>query len=154
MSDFGQKLRAARERHGVSLRQLSDLTKFSVAAIEAFERSDASRLPGGIFARAFVRSYAAAVGLDPEKTVLQFVERFDIEPAPSRIVVDAGADTWTPVPIMPTLLKLVAISLVAVAILLYFTRLKHADDAAMTPADAGRTSRHVVSAVAADIELP
>ena len=34
--------------------------------LEALERNDISKLPGGIFSRAFVRSYAVEVGLDPE----------------------------------------------------------------------------------------
>ena len=58
-----------------------------IASLEALERNDPSRLPGGIFARAFVRSYAAEVGLDPEATVREFVERFDIEPPLSTLDV-------------------------------------------------------------------
>ena len=82
MTDFGGALRTAREARGVTLRQIADTTKISVAALEALERNDVSKLPGGIFSRAFVRSYAAEVGLDPEKTVREFLERFDNEPAP------------------------------------------------------------------------
>ena len=37
-----------------------------MGALEALERNDVSRLPGGIFSRAFVRSYAIEVGLEPE----------------------------------------------------------------------------------------
>ena len=73
---FGGRLRAARERKGISLRQIATATKISVAVLEALERNDLSRLPGGIFSRAFVRSYAAAVGLDPEATVQDFVTEF------------------------------------------------------------------------------
>ena len=80
MIDFGAKLRGARERRGVSLRQIAETTKISVAALEALERNDPSRLPGGIFSRAFVRSYAAEVGLDPEATVREFLERFNLDP--------------------------------------------------------------------------
>ena len=40
-----------------------------MSALEALERNDISRLPGGIFSRAFVRSYAIEVGLDPEATI-------------------------------------------------------------------------------------
>ena len=61
MSDFGDKLRQARERRGVSLCDIAAHTKFSIASLEALERNDTSRLPGGIFARAFVRSYAVEV---------------------------------------------------------------------------------------------
>src|SRR5438067_3521926 len=74
--DFGSMLRQARERRGVSVRQIASATKISVAALEALERNDISRLPGGIFSRAFVRSYATQIGLDPEQTVREFIEQF------------------------------------------------------------------------------
>ena len=83
MDDFGGKLRQARERRGISLRQIAASTKISAAALEALERNDISKLPGGIFSRAFVRSYAIEVGLDPEETVREFLERFNQEPAPA-----------------------------------------------------------------------
>ena len=58
MTDFGGKLRQAREARGISFRQIAASTKISVAALEALERNDVSKLPGGIFSRSFVRSYA------------------------------------------------------------------------------------------------
>jgi len=76
---FGTRLKQAREARCVSLRQIADRTKLSMVALEALERDDISRLPGGIFSRAFVRSYAAEVGLDPERTVREFIERFPHE---------------------------------------------------------------------------
>lgn len=124
-NDFGGKLRQARERRGISLRQIATSTKIGVAALEALERNDISRLPGGIFSRGFVRSYAIEVGLDPEETVREFIERFNVEPPPSAAV-------YAPVPEEDTsfesqqrmagvILKLVVVSLVLVAIILYFT---------------------------------
>src|SRR5205807_3195293 len=74
--DFGSRLRAARERRGLSLRQIAVATKISMSALEALERNDISRLPGGIFSRAFVRSYAVEVGLDPDATVQEFLAQF------------------------------------------------------------------------------
>lgn len=73
---FGGRLRDARERRGVSLRQIANATKISVAVLEALERNDISKLPGGIFGRAFVRSYAIEVGLDPEATIQDFISHF------------------------------------------------------------------------------
>ena len=89
MDDFGGKLRQARERRGISLRQIATITKISAAALEALERNDTSKLPGGIFSRAFVRSYAVEVGLDPEQTVREFLDRFDKEPPPSAAAIAA-----------------------------------------------------------------
>lgn len=74
--DFGATMKRAREARGLSLRQIAAATRISVAALEALERNDISRLPGGIFSRAFVRSYAIEVGLDPEQTVRDFLEQF------------------------------------------------------------------------------
>lgn len=74
--DFGTRLREAREQKGVSLRQIANATKISVRALEALEKNDIAQLPGGIFSRAFVRSYAVEAGLDPDATVEDFVRQF------------------------------------------------------------------------------
>lgn len=74
--DFGASLREERERRGVSLRDIATTTKISVSSLEALERNQVSRLPGGVFTRAFVRSYAAEVGLDPDRTVQDFLDSF------------------------------------------------------------------------------
>ena len=87
MIDFGGKLRQAREARGLTLRQIATSTKISVAALEALERNDISKLPGGIFSRSFVRSYATEVGLDPDQAMTDFLERFDQEPPPPVPVV-------------------------------------------------------------------
>jgi cytoskeletal protein RodZ len=73
MSDLGSKLKRAREERGVSLNEIATVTKISPAALEALERNDYTRLPGGIFSRSFVRAYATAVGLDPDATVNEFL---------------------------------------------------------------------------------
>lgn len=75
-ADFGARLREARERRGLSLREIADATKISARSLEALERNDIARLPGGIFSRAFVRAYAVHVGLDPEETISEFMASF------------------------------------------------------------------------------
>lgn len=77
--DFGSQMRRVREERGVSLRRIAETTKLSVSALEALERNDTSRLPGGIFSRAFVRSYAAEIGVDPEQAVRDFLSQFPHE---------------------------------------------------------------------------
>ncbi len=83
MSEFGLHLKQAREGRGISLRQIASATKIATGALEALERGDFSRLPGGIFSRAFVRAYADEVGLDPEETVRQYTELADAMAASS-----------------------------------------------------------------------
>jgi cytoskeletal protein RodZ len=67
MSEFGARLKQAREERGISLRQIATATKISMGALEALERDDFSRLPGGIFSRAFVRAYAIEVDMIPRR---------------------------------------------------------------------------------------
>lgn len=74
--DFGARLRHAREARSVSLRQIADVTKLSVRALEGLERGDAKCLPRGIFRRALVRAYARETGLDPEATLAEFLSHF------------------------------------------------------------------------------
>jgi cytoskeletal protein RodZ len=75
----GAKLRKARERRGISLRQVADATKISVPVLQALERDDISYLPGGVVGRGFVRSFATAVNLDPEAIVAEFLSQFPHE---------------------------------------------------------------------------
>lgn len=83
---LGFYLRAHRESRGLTLRDVSNLTKVSIPLLEGLERDDISRWPGGIFRRAFVRGYAEAVGLDPD-----FVFReFEFQRLTKTAVVDSG----------------------------------------------------------------
>jgi hypothetical protein len=58
------------------LSSISANTKISVTLLQALERDDVSRWPGGIFRRAFIRAYAEGIGLDPDDVTREFLERF------------------------------------------------------------------------------
>ena len=73
---FGPRLRQERERRQISLISIAANTKISRSLLEALERDDVSRWPTGIFRRSFLRSYASAIGLDPDQIVKEFQERF------------------------------------------------------------------------------
>jgi cytoskeletal protein RodZ len=75
VTEFGARLKQARLARGVSLAQIASVTKISVRSLEAVERNDFSRLPGGIYTRAFVRAYADEVGLDPEVALKHFLSQ-------------------------------------------------------------------------------
>ena len=72
MPAFGENLRREREMRGVSLEEISSATKISLRFLEAIERDDFSKLPGGIFSRSFIRSYAHYLGLDEERVVAEY----------------------------------------------------------------------------------
>lgn len=75
MSDsFGARLRQRREEQNVPLRAIAEQTKIKLSLLEGLERDDLSHWPSGIFRRAYVRSYAHAVGLNPDTVVREFLE--------------------------------------------------------------------------------
>jgi cytoskeletal protein RodZ len=94
---FGTRLRRERERRHIALSSIVENTKISASLFEALERDDVSRWPSGIFRRAFIRSYAAAIGLDADAIAKEFLERFpdpsDMSPIES---VDARAAAKAP----------------------------------------------------------
>ena len=121
--DFGRGLREARERRGLSLRQIAQTTKISIGTLEALERNDLSRLPGGIFSRAFVRAYAIEVGLSPDETIQEFIARFPHASVTaghpiSRHVEDNGA-MWSNRRTASKVLRLVAMSLPVAALVAF-----------------------------------
>jgi cytoskeleton protein RodZ len=120
--DFGSRMKRSREDRGVSLRQIADATKISVGSLEALERNDISRLPGGIFSRAFVRSYAIEIGVDPEQAVRDFIVQFpddSVTAGSPHVPRDYEAEMATRRPTGTILIAVVAISLV-VGVILFF----------------------------------
>lgn len=77
MSESGTQLKQARESRGMTLHQVAAATKISISVLEAIERGDFHRLPGGIFSRAFVRSYALEVGVNPDDLVTTFAAELE-----------------------------------------------------------------------------
>jgi transcriptional regulator with XRE-family HTH domain len=75
---FGPRLRRERERRGISLETIATSTNVSTELWKGFEENDLSRWPGGLYARAFVRAYAQAVGLDPAEIVDDFCRLFPV----------------------------------------------------------------------------
>ena len=123
-SDFGAQLRVAREQRGVSLAQISRRTKIAVSVLEALEKNDVARLPGGIFTRAFVRSYAGEIGLDPERTVQDFIDRFPNDSITAGRVGASDAEENQSIEserrIAQTVVKLLLLSLPIAIAILYF----------------------------------
>ena len=88
---LGAYLRAERQRRDLLLKTISESTKVSLPLLQGLESDDISRWPGGIFRRAFVRSYAEAVGLDPDDVFRRFERQYKPPVAEA-----AGADAAHP----------------------------------------------------------
>ena len=70
---FGPRLKAQREKRGITLEQISKSTKIGTRFLEALEEDRFERLPGGIFNKGFVRAYARCVGLNEDEAVADYL---------------------------------------------------------------------------------
>ena len=84
---LGSRLRQVRERQGIALATIASDTKIGLSLLEGLEGNDVSHWPSGIFRRSFVRAYAQAIGLDPDRIVAEFLEHF---PDPGDTVTTAS----------------------------------------------------------------
>jgi transcriptional regulator with XRE-family HTH domain len=130
---FGARLRLQREQQGVTLRTIADRTKIKLSLLEGLERDDLSQWPAGIFRRSYFREYAQAIGLDPESSVREFLERYPdpnaADPFPAEARSSTGSGNRPP------------------------TRLRYLIDSAVGVLPA-RRSHTPISAPAADLLVP
>jgi cytoskeleton protein RodZ len=94
MTSVGDTWRRERLQRKLDLDQVSHELKISRKMLDAIEADQFERLPGSIFAKAFVRQYAGMLGLDGEALASQ-VQR-TIEP-PSLTISEKGRPAVTPI---------------------------------------------------------
>lgn len=86
LENFGARLRQRRVEQGISLSAIAQQTKIKLSLLEGLERDDVSRWPSGIFRRAYIRTYAQAIGLDPDVIFREFLE---VHPEPAEVFTAA-----------------------------------------------------------------
>jgi cytoskeleton protein RodZ len=129
---IGEQLRLAREERGVPLREVSDQTRISIHYLEAIEANEFKRLPGGIFNRSFVKSYARYVGVDEKEAVESYTrymraqgdtgEEVASTPYHSKVYTDTPA---TRSPLLTVVLAIVILAILtagALALLKWYQR--------------------------------
>src|SRR2546423_2542080 len=95
MTSIGETLRRERVRQGLNVASIATRTKIGLHLIEAIEADQFDRLPGGVFARSFVRQYARFLGLDEEELVGQFKKQFE-EPLNAVPLPDSSISSHIP----------------------------------------------------------
>lgn len=69
---LGEKLRAAREARGVTISEVAEQTRIAPMYIECIENDNYKPLPGGIFNKGFVKSYARFIGYDEQQALGEY----------------------------------------------------------------------------------
>jgi len=69
MGDLGDLLREARENKGLSLEQAEADTRIRYKFLAALENEEYASLPGAVYVKGFLKTYAIYLGLDPKHVV-------------------------------------------------------------------------------------
>jgi len=71
---FGRWLMRERELRGLGRDEVARRTRLPPGVVEALESGDRDRLPARAYAVGYLRTFAAAVGLDADEVLLRFEE--------------------------------------------------------------------------------
>jgi Helix-turn-helix domain len=88
---IGATLREARNRRKIDLSQVEEATRIRARYLRAIESEDWDVLPGDVYARSFIRTYATYLGLDGERLAEEFRRATRSEEKPAANVVVAGS---------------------------------------------------------------
>ena len=69
MESLGQWLKERREARSISLEEIAAATKIVPRYLEALENDRLDVMPGGFFIKGIIRTYAQAIGLDPDEVL-------------------------------------------------------------------------------------
>jgi cytoskeletal protein RodZ len=72
MTPVGKYLREQREAKGMSIEEVSRSTRVPVSSVERIEHDQFDELPGEVFVRGFLKSYARAVGVPQEEVLARY----------------------------------------------------------------------------------
>lgn len=104
MSEIGEQLRAAREARGLSLQDVEQKTRIRAKYLAAIEAGDFAALPGDVYVRLFIKSYATFLDLDPAPLLATVGTPAPPLPEPGQL-----AGQWLSEPLRPTPLPLSSI---------------------------------------------
>ena len=156
--DVGSELRSARHARGLSLDQVTGVTKISASVLRAIESNAFDTIPGGLFTRGYLRAYAQAVGVDPQPIVERYRAEFE-PPEPPEVDQKIVPLNSTPVPFDSAdeesaarhvrIVQFCVIMVVALAYLASLRQAKSPVDADLRMPDAAATSAAAEPAAAA-----
>jgi cytoskeletal protein RodZ len=85
MESLGHYLRHEREVRQISLEEIAQTTRIPLRMLQHIEQDELDSLPGEVFTRGFLKSYARSVGLSVDEVLVRYGERRkaeEIAPAP------------------------------------------------------------------------
>jgi len=79
VENFGSYLKHERELRGVPLEEISGATKIHIRFLKALEENSFDQLPGEVFIKGYIRSYADIIGSDVEEMLNIYKESMEFK---------------------------------------------------------------------------
>lgn len=92
MESLGCFLKKQREEKGYSLEAAQEETKIQIKYLRALEEENFSILPGEVFARGFLRSYADFLGISSQEVMEKY---YQLQPEEEKIAITEGEEIVT-----------------------------------------------------------
>jgi len=129
MLELGATFRKTRESQNVSIEKIAKETRINSRFLEAIENERFDLLPGGIFNRGFIRSYALRLGLDPEEAIQGYEKLFHaVEAEPVHQETERVRGKTTKIPVY-----YVALAGLLVLIVVFYFLTRHKESPLVTP---------------------
>ena len=81
VEDFGSYLKAERKLRGVTLEELHAKTKIPIHYLQALEKNQFNELPGEVFTRGYIRSFAGVIGANEDEILSAYIDITKTSPA-------------------------------------------------------------------------
>lgn len=120
--ELGAVFRQEREKRGLSIKEVMEVTKISRRNIIAIEEGDSGDLPHPVYAKGFIRSYARFLGLDGDEMARVFdaeldqeedldITQYDVTPGADLAFQEADSHSGSknPIPAILTIIVLLGI---------------------------------------------
>ena len=141
MANFGASFKKARESKGISIAKIAAETRISSRFLVAIENEDFQLLPGGIFNRGFIRTYAERVGLDADAALSEYEQLIKTqEPEQQIVLLEEPASAKGEKNFYPAV-----IGALALAIVIFYIVTRDSGNAVQTRTTAGVTASEPAS---------
>ena len=154
-STLGEKLRQAREERGISISEVAEQTRISSLYLKSIEEDNYKPLPGGIFNKGFIKSYAKYVGVDEQEALQDYARavasnEMTVDDEPHRYRPEVLTDDRTGSSMAPTIIfAVIILGLMTGGILFVVNYIQNQNETALKPPSSANNAANLASNVGA-----
>jgi cytoskeletal protein RodZ len=157
---LGEKLRQAREERGISISEVAEQTRISSLYLKSIEEDNYKPLPGGIFNKGFIKSYAKYVGIDEQEALQDYARAVAmseqaIDDEPPRYRPEVLTDDRTSSSLAPTIIfAVIILGLMTGGILFVVNYIQNQSTTTSSPTNSSGNAANVATNLGAAVPTP